>query len=63
MLDIIGDYGEHIQDAIELVAWGEDNLEDEVKICLLRNSIKLFFKRPVEMVNLTSNLFRQILTD
>ena len=48
MLEIIGDFGEHIQDAIELVAWGEEDfIEDEVKICLLRTHVKLFFKRPI----------------
>ena len=63
MIEIIGDFGEHIEDAVELIVWSEGNIEDELKIALLRANVKLFFKRPIEMLNMTTNLFKYILTD
>lgn len=43
--------------------WSESKIEDELKISLLRANVKLFFKRPVEMLNIIKNLFREVLTD
>lgn len=47
MVEIIGDFGENIEDAVELLVWSEGNIEDELKISLLRANVKLFFKRPI----------------
>ena len=63
MIEIIGDFGEHIEDAVELLVWSEGSLEDELKIALLRANVKLFFKRPIEMFNMMTNLFKSILSD
>ena len=63
MIEIIGDHGEHIEDAVELIVWTEGNLEDDLIIALLRANVKLFFKRPIEMLNMLTNLFRSVLTN
>ena len=64
MIEIIGDYGEQIEDAIELIAWNdESSFSDTVKICLLRANVKLFFKRPIEMLNMITNMFKSILSN
>jgi hypothetical protein len=50
-----------IEDAVELVVWSESDISDELKISLLRANVKLFFKRPMEMMNIITNLFKEIL--
>ena len=63
IVEIIGDFGEHIEDAVELLAWNQNQISDQLKVCLLRASVKLFLKRPQEMHSLLSGLLRSVLTD
>jgi hypothetical protein len=39
----------------------DSNIPDQLKISLLRANLKLFFKRPLEMFNIVTNLFTEIL--
>jgi len=63
MIEIIGDYGEFIEEAIELVAWNQTDISDKLKISLLRANVKLFLKRPDEMCNVLSTILKSILMD
>lgn len=63
IIEIIGDYGEHIEDAVELLVWNQNEISDSLKISMLRANVKLFLKRPDEMCNVLGNLLRAILTD
>ena len=62
-IELIGDFGEEIEDAVELLAWNQNELSDKVKVSLLRANVKLFLKRPAEMYNVIATIFRTILTD
>lgn len=63
MVELIGDYGEDIEDAIELITWSETEISDALKVSLMRANIKLFFKRPDEMLNVISHMFKNIFRD
>jgi hypothetical protein len=52
-----------IEDSVELLAWSQGELSDRIKLSLLRANVKLFLKRPAEMYNVLSTIFRSILTD
>ncbi len=65
MIGIIGNYGDQIEDAVELLAMYEDSphTSETVKISLIQATLQIFYKRPFETLNVVNNLFRDILND
>lgn len=62
LLEIVGDFGEMIEDAPELIAI-PGVLSDQLKISQLRATTKLFLKRPQEMAETLSTLLKKTLSD
>lgn len=46
-----------------MIAWDKNEASDNVKISLLRANVKLFLKRPAEVYNALTSIFRDILLD
>jgi hypothetical protein len=46
-----------------LIAWDKNEASDNVKISLLRANVKLFLKRPAEVYNALTSIFRDIMLD
>jgi len=68
MIWILGEFGEYIDDAPYILETLVDGLKDssdstKVKKILVTTSVRLFLKRPPEMINTLRKLFSQILSE
>ena len=46
-----------------MIEWNEKETSSSVKIALLRANVKLFLKRPLEMLNLVTTMFNKVLSN
>ena len=63
MLEILGDFGEFIEDSPELLGLPGSGTTDKLKISQLRATTKLFLKRPSEMTETLGKLLKFTLSD
>lgn len=63
---VLGEFGEHIEDAPYLIEAMSGNLTSEappLRLEVLTSSMRLLFKRPPEMQPVLANVFRQLIND
>ncbi|CUG86398.1 beta adaptin, putative [Bodo saltans] len=63
---VLGEFGEHIEDAPYLIEGMSSNLVQEpyqLRLEILTSSMRLFFKRPPEMQPVLGLVFRQLIND